>query len=118
MNEIDRILNDAADFVERGWCQYAMAVDALGNVVSDDDDTACAWCATGAILRASDGMDHFFPHALKALARYIGVKEVSLWNDAEARTADEVIAALRGAATRGAYPPWPPGPPCPSSTVK
>lgn len=46
------ILICARDFLERGWCCYAVARDASGNAVNETDSTAVQWSLTGALLAA------------------------------------------------------------------
>ncbi|MGC0365060.1 hypothetical protein ABH922_003044 [Rhodococcus sp. 27YEA15] len=97
MTDVSTILNTAADILEQdGWTQ-GKAVDRI---------TGCR-CAIGAINEAA-GLTLAGPastesitvwrDAVFAVRRKIGYSSVPAWNDAEGRTAIEVIAALRAAA--------------------
>lgn len=80
-----KALMDAAELIrERGHCKGRLE-DNLGRV-----------CAIGAIVRASN-YDDIGCYAHTHLATFLH-SSVGEWNDAEERTAAEVIAALEGAA--------------------
>jgi hypothetical protein len=100
MNEVAKVLNDAADLIEqRGWAKRAGARDSTGTLVAPLDPYACRWCATGAIERAAGGFSLMAP-ALVALRRHLGLRGfggVPGWNDRQPN-ARPVIAALRAAA--------------------
>ena len=105
--------------VDRGWCQNAPAVDAVGESVNPLYVGARAWCLTGAIERAYVEQHHgplLTESAVKTPERYrrgedvlaqIGwlVAPVFLrrgipldapdWNNYPGRTASEVAALLR-----------------------
>lgn len=108
-----RVLELAAELVERGWCQGTSARDASGAGVIWDSRKAVAWCAEGAIAAAvgfEEGRRLRLPSAwdraefsacqtLLALElRARGVKTgPQKWNDAPERTAAEVAEVLRAA---------------------
>jgi hypothetical protein len=86
MTDVAKVLNDAADLIERvGWSQYV------------------AWgpngerCPVAAVIDvAPDG--NLSEDALEALRAYVGDRLLGGWN-AEQRSPESVIAALRAAAT-------------------
>lgn len=98
------VLDGAADIIERNgwWRQYYY--DPGSQLPMRD----CAVCARGAINLAANGknpnrLSDVGQDALRALERYLGISgeyphSVADWNDKPGRTAEEVIAALRGAA--------------------
>jgi hypothetical protein len=99
----DHVLNMAADVVEsRGWHQGDFHDESSGHV-----------CAAGAIRIAAGGMpfescrdaspaEATFADCLTAHGfagpGHCPVEVIGIWNDAEHRTAKEVIATLRAAA--------------------
>ena len=106
---IDLVREKAAQLVERGWCQFRDAEDELGRHLSCwDDPEAAAWCANGALCAASDchlpegediqGNLALLDAANARVCLEIGIAwdALHIWNDEKERTAEEVIAALRG----------------------
>jgi hypothetical protein len=95
-------LNRAAALLESStiaWTQRHFARDLTGGHTRPKADNACSWCALGAIKKvAFDGVE-----ADKAIAQvYVSLKpkhSIIAWNDAPERTREEVIVALREAAT-------------------
>lgn len=90
MTDVSEVLETAADIIEKeGWIQNGFGHSRLG------------YCAVGAIARA-EGFDFptfaFEEPSEKALRSYLGVEWVPSWNDDPARTKQEVLDALRGAA--------------------
>lgn len=93
----------AADFVERGWCQRAYALNAAGERIFERSLTATCWCVYGALHAA---MPDTGPESLHLCALAVGEMRSELrlmpsesldtWNDAQGRTQAEVVAALRG----------------------
>jgi len=81
-----------SDYIRKGWCQGATALDAGGVIVSASDPLACRWCASGSVIAA-------FGESVKAgnvvwnLTSYL-VQSVPAWNDNKDRTQDEVIDVL------------------------
>ena len=51
-NEAARLLDRAADVVERGWCRGANARTALDEPTTIESPAAAAWCAHGGLQRA------------------------------------------------------------------
>lgn len=81
-----RALLDAADRIEtHGHCK--------GAFIREDRR-----CAIAAIMTATKD-DAVQNHAIKTLYDYIGISNIAAWNDHTSRTAEEVVCALRGAAT-------------------
>lgn len=103
--KISEVLSDAADMLQaEGWCRGQLQVPI--------EESCGRRCVMGAIY-AADGVDvlkmHMGPRyentaALEAFAKYIGLNapgtHLHFWNDDSdrARSADEVIAALRNCA--------------------
>lgn len=89
-----KALLDAADYMEKhGHCKGSYRR-------TRHPESMPTVCAFGAILMATDDGDTR-SQAAQRLAAFVGATEdhgVPDWNDAPERTADEVIAALRGAA--------------------
>ena len=95
MTEIDQLLHQAADLIDRGWCQGARAQDANGTDVSHNSPYAVAWCATGAIYRVMRGYGPIKQYqVLKALTERIGGNIIE-YNDTPGRTAQEVAGKMR-----------------------
>lgn len=95
------VLRQAADLIERtGWCQGVSAMNDSLIPVPVDDPSACRFCAIGAIrhVGATRGCYIESVDAVHALALVIDDDYIGLWNDAPARTKEEVIATLRRAA--------------------
>ena len=51
--QVASVLKRADELVTRGWCVESLAKDASGTSVPTMHKDACAWCAIGAIVRAS-----------------------------------------------------------------
>jgi hypothetical protein len=91
IDEVGKILLDAADYIERhGWCQKAYQ-NGLGNV-----------CIIGALSQVvqwpDDRQGRVIMEISPRLKKYLGATRVDNWNDALGRTKEQVVAALRGAA--------------------
>lgn len=95
--EVADVLDKAADRIETtGWIQGHLMVEG------EDPDTSPV-CLVGALryvvfgapndTRPSDGL-------LRAAAKALPINMLALWNDEPGRTAAEVVAVLREAATR------------------
>jgi len=83
-----RILLEAADYIEtNGHCKHVYRV---GN-------KACLLGAIDIVLE-KEHAEPFRFHVVNAMEVYLGTVDVAYWNDAPARTAEEVIAALRSVA--------------------
>lgn len=100
-------LEAAADLIEReGWTK------GVSSRYAEDNKTVLGRCALGALesvrksLQAQyevDSLDYRYfamlhVHAARALKDEIGVPLIGEWNDAEGRTAEEVVATMRTAA--------------------
>lgn len=90
------VLTAAADLIEsKGWCQNHFAMDEFSSPIFPTDESACRFCARGAIM-AVCGDDN---SPISAEAQYlVGCKLIpglTFWNDMPGRTAAEVIAKLR-----------------------
>ena len=81
--EYEIVLNTAADLLEeRGWCKYQF---------SKGDQL----CLVGAIAHAADGAP--YASILAYFTKRQRIMNAVKWNDADRRTKEQVIAALRGA---------------------
>jgi hypothetical protein len=96
----EQMLSDAHELVLSGWCQGAGARDEIGRAIEPSSAFARRWSAPGALERIWR-RDHRDPDAaLEAferanLALAAAVKDVpERWNDAAARTHEEVLSAL------------------------
>lgn len=103
-----RLLQHARRLIERGWTQHADARDAGDVPVQPWDDRAVSWSLLGALVAAVD-------HAADIHGENTAIRELALtcvlladnldtdsleeWNDSPARTQQNVLAALDGAAT-------------------
>ena len=78
-----KTLVDAADLIEKqGWCQHKYS----------DQGRSCT-------MGAMTSMHHFdIVKARENLSAVIGTSDITMWNDAPERTAEEVVNALRKAA--------------------
>ena len=84
---------------EAHWCRGAFAVDEHGNKVGALEAAACAWCASGATIRASNASEAGH-RARVQLAMQIGSPSVANFNDIHSHAEvlalfDRVIARLR-----------------------
>lgn len=101
------VLRRAAALIDDlGWCQRTNAQAANGKTVLSDDPDAARWCAYGAIRRVAAGPEsspRAVVEACHVLAQFIdpeatSTADITTWNDDDARTKAEVVAALRDAA--------------------
>ena len=107
MNNLEQLLTLAKGYIEQGWCQWFHAKDANEKRCDVNSPDAITWCATGAIIRATN--ETHFQHltnkekcviankALNALTDsiydiyaflYISAAK---WNDQPSRTKAEVL---------------------------
>lgn len=110
-NAAAAVLERARDIIRtRGWTRNAIARDSTGMPVGPINFSACEWCLIGALQRAAydlraEGVDippWEVPLAFNAVRNATGVLlggELAHWNDAPARTRDDVIDALDRAAS-------------------
>lgn len=102
------VLEACADLLEcTGFTAGACARDGEGRVVRTDDPSAICFCVSGAarvILEYPDdtsgGAEALYLAAMDAFAGHVGVARVKEWADAEPRTTESVVAAVRSAARR------------------
>ena len=106
MNSVE-ILDGAIECIKRGWTQGSLAEDSDGNCVPPDDDKACSWCISGALIKASS--ERFSPEwdflnasteiveATSALLRLTRGPSLVMWNDAKGRKKYEVIKKIERA---------------------
>lgn len=94
------IINRAADRLEKpgAWIQHILARNANGYSVMPRDKDAICWCLTGALILESGGDIGSCISARRAVAKEIGVRFLTGWNDCPGRTQSEVVTALREAA--------------------
>ena len=96
---------------QKNWCQLFFAMNAKSEeefVLADD---ACAWCATGAIMKVRGDVSSVYPqettsHDIVKLANHIrktwpeydslmARDVITAWNDDDRRTKEEVIKVLK-----------------------
>jgi hypothetical protein len=98
MDDVAKVLNDAADLIEPEgrWTRGAYARDVNGEIAIPVSPQACSWCAMGAIRHVAPDERLY---ALPVLRRYLGDEDIDLtrWNDAQP-TVQYVVAALQAAA--------------------
>lgn len=83
---------------EGAWTQGEDARDASGNRTDPLGPDAVSWSADGMLARVA-GEWRFAQPAIDCLRGVIGTL-TNAWNDAEERTQDEVVQALRTAAAQ------------------
>ena len=96
-----KLLHDAGELVEKGWCQGTEARDASGRATDVRGSDAISWSLLGA-LQATTVSDpstqvQDVGDAVAALAELIMDPSLASWNDAESRTKLEVVTVLRNA---------------------
>ena len=97
------ILDRARDLIEQGWSQGSDARDDAGSPVEPWSSAASSWSLLGALAVAADivadprAQVGSLRAALGGLAELIDDPSLESWNDAAARTPQEVIDALDGA---------------------
>lgn len=89
----------AKALIERGWVQHTFAKNARGEFVDPCCQSACAWCATGAMCAVEDppGFPMKMMDALCDSNRNIEFMEVGTWNDMEDTTKEDVLEAFDNA---------------------
>lgn len=101
--EAAELLTAARALVLKGWTQGFYAVTSTGEYVSPLESTACAWCASGAIMAINAGfLDEPQDSACKAFAIMQAVVGDAIpdWNDTPGRTQAEVVEAFDRAIER------------------
>jgi hypothetical protein len=86
------------------WCKGVLARDARGSIASTDEDAACQWCASGAILAETGKVDSTTRLNSTCTVwdafRAAGIPySIPAWNDAPERTHAEVLSAFDRAIT-------------------
>lgn len=102
---VERILESAIESIKTGWTQEKMARNSDGHEVDPTDDSACRWCLIGALLKSTQNADGSvsmdlgseYRDVTDTLKALIGEDRLSLWNDAEGRTQEDVLALLNAA---------------------
>lgn len=83
------------EIIKKGWCQGVSALDSDGNEVHPYSGFAVEWCLSGAIEcylhSPSEALD--VTYALRSAGEIV-LEDISLWNDDERRTKEEVIALI------------------------
>jgi hypothetical protein len=93
------VLFEAANYIEaNGWCQHA----------SQNAGHICLYAAIETICRKIEGplapdekATSLYLNAATRMAKFLGVLNAAVWNDAPGRTQDEVIAVMRACANSG-----------------
>ena len=102
---VERILENAIESIKTGWTQEKMARNSDGHEVDPTDDSACRWCLIGALVKSTQNADGSvsmdlgsdYHQATDSLRSLIGNNRLSLWNDAEERTQEDVLTLLNAA---------------------
>ena len=104
-----KVLRRAAEIVDQGWCQKALARTADSGFLSADaaretpfHPQAGQWCLLGAVMLAHREVTgemgaYAWSGAYSRAERVLGEGAVE-WNNTPGRTADEVATLLRRAA--------------------
>ena len=99
-----RILTRAHELLAYGWCQGAEARDADGAETNPWSPLAVRWSLLGALVAAVDlppdpPLAYLGPlrRALAALAEVIDEPSLAGWNDAPARSKDDVLGIVDAA---------------------
>ena len=104
------LLRRSIELLESGWTQGQSARDENGRPVPIGHQSACEWCATGALFTADIEMTNDLHASLamhQAMARVVAAarqrhhEALITWNDAPNRTVDQVIDVFRKALEKG-----------------
>jgi hypothetical protein len=103
MSKTSDVLNLAADYIDRGWTQGALARRKNGARADPNSPDAVSWCALGAIQRAQYDLKIPLLASQYAAIELIvhkaaiscGFRNIAIFNDETAETAEEVSALLR-----------------------
>jgi hypothetical protein len=101
MKTVPEVLMEAAKLVRRGWCKGWFARTRNGSKCDHDDPLAVSWCVMGALKKATNypqNHDLIFDAQAK-LQIAISPHPILLFNDQEAKTAEEVAQKLEEAAS-------------------
>lgn len=92
-SEVIRVLDEAKKvLIEKGWAQGYSAKDGRGVLVAVSDPTACAFCAVGALLRASKGSyEGVINDVLDAVGAVTPGYNIPNYNDAKDRTKEDIL---------------------------
>ena len=86
------LLIRARSFLERGWCQRTLALDATAQMVDPTSKRAVAWCAMGALYAA--GVPGYRRHpAVDRLTAVIGDDDICDFNNHQ-ETVEPILAAF------------------------
>ena len=88
-----------SEFVRKGWTRKAYARNEKRLDVPVEDSTAVTWCSLGAI-NASFGPDVVEAGEFKLFVEESIGRILTIWNDEDERTQDEVIEVLETAESR------------------
>ncbi len=85
------------------WQQHllsaATCIEKYGWVQNDIGDEHIGFCYVGAMMFAP-GV-HSYSDASRKLGKYLGLSDIVHWNNAEGRTKEEVVTAMRACAIGG-----------------
>ncbi len=95
---VAEVAKAAADLLEKeGWVQgkhrYWDGSPCDGHILGR--------CVLAAFADVTPGGDKIFSKTRSAFGNYLGVRNIAHWNDAEERTKEEVVTALRDSAWHG-----------------
>lgn len=95
------VLRLAGDLLAQpgAWTQHSFARDDLGADIMYNRPEAVCWCALGAIRKIAFEHGGSVFNAFNLLSDVLD-EPVTVWNDAEGRTQEEVIEAFRKAEER------------------
>jgi hypothetical protein len=107
LTEIHNLLVNARRHIEKeeNWCKGELAKDAYGNAVNEASETACKFCAIGALYRESSKSgivdEVLVAHARVALSNRLatGWECPAAYNDGPTTTHADVLAMYDAAIT-------------------
>lgn len=102
------VLRVARSYIERGWCQGALARNQDGVPVAAAQETAVTWCASGAFSRATTNLDadpsaDGKAWALLELALPEEWPDLAVYNDDDRTTQTDIIDLYTRAITRAEH---------------
>lgn len=99
-DEATDLLIRARSFIERGWCQNAVALDDNHRPCGVTDERAVAWCAHGALVASGVEPGAKTHPAMIRLCAAMGDSIIGNFNDRQ-ETVEPILAAFDRAIAAG-----------------
>jgi hypothetical protein len=83
--------------IEKGWVKAQYAMNKNGEAVDENDESACAFCISGAMQKVLHGNETRTSDYLKmhlALSKKVKTQFITHWNDAGVRTKEDVLRVI------------------------